>query len=278
MQPTLLALPLEIRHKIFRELSEAKHTILIAPRVPAHGPLRNLQLTCKQINTEVKFWSTIYPNLVDTHFSLLDFSLTIFKIGFSNKKASLKGFQSSIMPYPGLRNRRKAAQRVFRPNCSSRDLMRLAVWKLAMDIAGTNDWNRVGDVIYSATKYMERLADLPTTPELSQIGRETAQRFCSSSILSVEQAYDNFITGTYDMTVLDQDEALVFQSFSARVKDRFWRLAVLPHWDIFSCISNCGGNIEHMSASCYYIPQFGGVSYIRKTVLRLEKSTGVWLQ
>ncbi|KAH6715884.1 hypothetical protein BKA61DRAFT_573737 [Leptodontidium sp. MPI-SDFR-AT-0119] len=268
MQPTLLALPLEIRHKIFRELSEAKHTILIAPRVPAHGPLRNLQLTCKQINTEVKFWSTIYPNLVDTHFSLLDFSLTIFKIGFSNKKASLKGFQSSIMPYPGLRNRRKAAQRVFRPNCSSRDLMRLAVWKLAMDIAGTNDWNRVGDVIYSATKYMERLADLPTTPELSQIGRETAQRFCSSSILSVEQAYDNFITGTYDMTVLDQDEALVFQSFSARVKDRFWRLAVLPHWDIFSCISNFWRGFLHSKDCAAIGEKYWGVAAVDQGDLR----------
>ncbi|KAG4441510.1 hypothetical protein IFR05_003037 [Cadophora sp. M221] len=213
------------RNKYPRVLQRLKVKIkqAIAPEKSAYGPLRALQLACKQINAEVKSWSIIYPNIVDTPFGLLDVSLTIFTIVFSNKRA-MKPSEILSMPLGDLRNR-KMIQVTFKPNCSSRDLLRLAVWKRAMEIAGTIDLNWVEDVIYSTAKDMKRLAGRQVTPELRRNGRKAARRFYFLGILSQDEAYYSVVTRVYNIYIPREDKVLVFQSFSERVKNRFRYLA-----------------------------------------------------
>ncbi|KAH7317803.1 hypothetical protein BKA65DRAFT_515219 [Rhexocercosporidium sp. MPI-PUGE-AT-0058] len=247
MRLTLLTIPLEIRRKIFKNLHEAEHTILIAPRVPAHGPLRPLQLTCKKTNDEVKTWSTTHPSLVDSNFGLIDPSLTTFKMCFSSKVKGRLAQECGILLHNEPRDR-KVVQRIFKPYCNSRDLARLAIWKRAMDIAGTNDSIRIGDVMSMVMHWMMHGADFEATPELKQQGRDAAQRLYCLSFFIPNQTYLNTADGSYDKTVLHEDQGLFFKSLSVEDRAKF---CVSENWDTHELHQRCWESADGMPASCF---------------------------
>jgi len=141
--PTLLTIPLELRFRIYDQLLNTHHTILISPNGTKRGILKPLVLTCTQIHLEIPKWlkGQKHAHIIRSPtFGVFNDSLTTFKLSWLNHCSSARVPRGmiSIHLYTDTRY-----QRCYTPNHPARDIERLEMWQRAMDITGSDRRDKI---------------------------------------------------------------------------------------------------------------------------------------
>jgi hypothetical protein len=152
---TFLTLPLEIRYRIYDQLLNSPHIIIISPNGTKRGVLKPVVRVCKQVREEVQKWlegqkeSTIIHSLL---FGIFNDKCTTFKISWAIDD-TFCSYDLGILT--GSR-----FQRCYIPGHPARDLGRLEMWQKAMDLMGSDRLMEINRTLTAHPAFFDSMDDL----------------------------------------------------------------------------------------------------------------------
>ncbi|KAE9370720.1 hypothetical protein N431DRAFT_492765 [Stipitochalara longipes BDJ] len=141
----LTRFPLELRFKVFDELLNTHHIIIISPNGKQRGVLRPLAQVCKEIRGDIQKWlegkkeACIIRSLT---FGVFNNEVTTFKMCWVDNHFC---YVSRDNARTGL----CTLQRCYHPGHPTRDLKRLEIWQRAIDIGKSNFRPQINSTIYA---------------------------------------------------------------------------------------------------------------------------------